>query len=151
MPRRSRDRLRRLALLSPSCAGREEKRVSYRNGLRHEEEEQLDANNPNQRKFSVWPTPRIRPRKPRLSTVGVPKIQFIDQKGTRVTLVARTEGDGNHDCRERSCPWIKRMFSLGVRAESSRPGRVCPAVGLRNPPSSAQRNYCMINGIKVEG
>ena len=31
------------------CADREEKRVTYGNGLRHKEEEQLDANNPNQR------------------------------------------------------------------------------------------------------
>lgn len=30
-------------------ADREEKRVTYGNGLRHEEDEQLDANNPNQR------------------------------------------------------------------------------------------------------
>ena len=51
MPRRSRDRLRRLALLTPSCGGqgadREEKRVTYGNGRRHEE--QLDTKHPNQR------------------------------------------------------------------------------------------------------
>ena len=55
MPRRSRDRLRRLALLTPSCGGhapradREEKRVTYGNGLRREE--WLDPNNPNQRRL----------------------------------------------------------------------------------------------------
>src|ERR1700722_2495755 len=51
MPRRSRDRLGRLALLTPSCGGqsadREEKRVTYGNGWRHEE--QLDTRHPNQR------------------------------------------------------------------------------------------------------
>ena len=47
MPRRSRDRLRRLALLTPSCADREEKRVTHGNGLSREE--QLDPRNPNQR------------------------------------------------------------------------------------------------------
>ena len=54
MPRRSRDRLGRLALLTPSCGGqsvdREEKRVTYGNGWRHEE--QLDTRHPNQRGHS---------------------------------------------------------------------------------------------------
>ena len=44
MPRRSRDRLRRLAFLTPSCGGREEKRVTRGNGLRREK--QLDLDNP---------------------------------------------------------------------------------------------------------
>jgi len=37
------------------CADREEKRVTYGNGLRHEE--QLDRDNPNQRRLSagLWP------------------------------------------------------------------------------------------------
>ena len=51
MPRRSRDRLRRLALLTPSCGGpradREEKRVIH--GRDMTKEEQLDSRNPNQR------------------------------------------------------------------------------------------------------
>lgn len=47
MPRRSRDRLRRLAFLTPSCGGlradREEKRVTRGSGLRREPPREPDA------------------------------------------------------------------------------------------------------------
>ena len=72
MPRRSRDRLGRLALLTPSCGGqsadREEKRVTYGNGWRHEE--QLDPNNANQRRHLEALLSRMFCRKP-ISAWGV--------------------------------------------------------------------------------
>tara|TARA_R110002096_G_scaffold12473_5_gene44908 strand:+ start:1287 stop:1445 length:159 start_codon:yes stop_codon:yes gene_type:complete len=52
--------LRRLALLTPSCGGsartktdadREEERVTYANDVRKKTQEQLDLNDPNQRRL----------------------------------------------------------------------------------------------------
>ncbi len=87
-PARSRDRLGRLALLTPSCGGlcadREEKRVTHgsdRAELDHQE--QLDRNRPNQRRSSLTATAPIR------EALSLPTFTSFDQRGYSSTPMSK--------------------------------------------------------------
>lgn len=70
----------------------------------------------------------------------MPKIPFTDREGAAVPLVARRTVEKTIIESSRA-PWIGGMIRSGVRAESSRSGRVCWAVGLWNSPKLSAKKF----------
>ena len=81
----------------------------------------------------------------------MPKTPFTDREGTAVALVARGEGAGKANVASGRVNWIWRMIGWGAGPDFHSPVAFARAVGLRNPPSSAQKNSHYIKEVKVEG